>query len=139
MQRLITFLAVKSIVEVLIVSVVGVVFYLSTFNAGVRGALDVANKDEVAGWAMDLRSGSVAVPVQLFIDGQFAGATESVRPRPDIVAAGLARESTHGFSFAVPPLEKGWHEAIVYAVFVRSDKGTVTLSPVGKPIRFQTF
>ena len=131
LSRLTNFLIAKSIVEALFVGTVAIVFYLTTFNPFFRGALDEATPQHVYGWAVDEAAPARRVEVQLYLDGQFAGATTANLPRPDVLAAGRAEDELHGFDFTPPPLAQGEHEAKVYAVYVGRDDTRRTLHQIG--------
>ncbi|GAB2559629.1 PA14 domain-containing protein [Spirosoma areae] len=65
------------------------------------GFLDEADCNSVRGWAADQGQPNVAVEVDFFIDGQYAGSTQASQSRPD-VGAYLGDNGNHGFSFTLP-------------------------------------
>ncbi len=135
--RLHNLLVAKSIVETLFVVGLAVGFYYVTFNPYFRGALDVADARRVAGWAIDEAQPSARVEVQLYIDGRFVESRAADANRPDVAAAGRARDDRHGFEFTTPALQSGEHEARVYAVHASGDDARRVLQLVGKPLRFR--
>jgi hypothetical protein len=76
------------------------------------------------------------VQVQLFIDGKLSGAQVANQSRPDVVAAGWAKDEWHGYNFALQSLPAGTHEARVYAVRESGGGTRYTLQLLGDPIRF---
>jgi hypothetical protein len=136
-SRLIHLLIGKSVVEALLVTGVSVAFYFDTTNPYLRGWLDQADNQSVAGWVVDKANPATRVEVQLFVDGQFAGDRSASEFRPDVHAANRADDDWHGFSFKTPLLQNGEHEARVYAVYVGFGGARRTLQLIGKPLRFQ--
>ena len=89
--------------------------------------------------AVDGADPLVRVEVQLYVDGRFVAHSTASLPRPDVVAAGRAEDERCGYSFALPPLPAGEHEARVYALHsVRFRVGPHTLKQLGNPLRFTT-
>src|SRR5262249_23535388 len=127
-------LIAKSMAEALLITAVAVGFYFTTTNPYLRGVLDVANEDTVAGWGVDDEGPSKRVEVQLYIDGSFVADRVAAEFRPDVCAAGKANDDWHGFGFTVSSLSPGEHEARVYAVHAGSSRQTLQL--IGKPLRF---
>jgi hypothetical protein len=134
--RLVHFLIVKSIIELVLVSVLGVGFFLTTFNPALRGSVDQADDQRVSGWALNEASQDERVEVQLFIDGHFVAAQVARLPRPDLVAAGRAKDALHGYAFDVPHLSYGEHEARIYGLGGGAGPRRALLI-VGKPSRFK--
>ncbi|MEP6743085.1 MAG: hypothetical protein ABJB61_11350 [bacterium] len=137
-RRLINFLIVKSMLDVLFVGVVAVGFYYRAFDPYFQGTLDEAGPEQVAGWVVNQRAPDAPVEVQLYIDGRFADSRAADYPRPDIVAAGAAADARHGFFFYTPPLEAGEHEARVYVVHASFGGRLRTLQLLGTPARFRS-
>ena len=90
----------------------------SHLNPPIRGAIDVADAARIAGWAYDPREPNAHLEVQLFIDDQFVAVRQADEQREDLVHAGAAQNSQHGFTFAVPSLHlpPGKHKITVYAL-----------------------
>ena len=111
----------------------------ATFPPYFRGFGEVTRRGEVAGWAVDASDSSARVEVQLYVDGRFVAHGTASLPRPDVVAAGRAVDENCGYSFALPALPAGEHEARVYALHpARSRAGPHTLKQLGNPLRFTT-
>jgi hypothetical protein len=90
----------------------------------------------VAGWAVNRAAPAERVEVQLYVDGRFVAGRTADLPRPDVSAAGYARDERCGYEFALPPLAAGRHEARVYATH-KVWAGTYrTLLLTGRPIGF---
>ena len=134
--RLAKYLIVKSIIEVLLVGVLAIGFYLTAFAPSYRGTLDYADREHVAGWALNLSEPHGRVEVQLYIDGQFAEDRFADQARPDLLASGHAEDERHGFIFNTPSLPVGEHEARVYAVHASGRGQRRTLQLIGKPLLF---
>lgn len=135
-RRLANYLIVKSIVETLFVAALALGFYLTAFAPYIHGVLDMADAQQVAGWAVDQSSPQASVEVQLYIDGRFVSDGKADVARPDVKAAGRAADERHGFVFATPPLPAGEHEARVYAVHASGAGVRRTLQLIGKPLTF---
>ena len=90
----------------------------SHLNPPIRGAIDVADSTRIAGWAYDPRAPEDRLEVQLFMDGKFVAEKVADELRDDLVSAGAATNSRHGFSFIVPELKlmNGVHSVNVYAL-----------------------
>ena len=135
--RLQNLLIAKSIIETLFVAALAVGFYYAAFNPYFRGALDVADAQRVAGWAVDASHPASRVEVQLYIDDRFVESRVADALRPDVAAAGRADDDRHGFQFTSPALPPGEHEARVYAVHASGDGARRALQLLGKPLRFR--
>jgi hypothetical protein len=111
----------------------------TTFPPHFRGFGEVTRRGEVAGWAVDGSDPSARVAVQLYVDGRFVAHGVATLPRPDVVAAGRAADADCGYSFPLPALPAGEHEARVYALHSVSFRvGPHTLKQLGNPLRFRT-
>lgn len=135
-KRLTSYLIVKSIIEILFVGALAIIFYLTAFAPFFRGALDMADAHNVAGWVVNQAEPQAHVEVQLYIDGKFAGNRLADVSRPDVKAAGRAEDELHGFVFDTPALALGEHEARVYAVHESGRGERRTLQLIGKPLLF---
>jgi hypothetical protein len=136
--RLIHLLISKSMAEALLITAVAVGFYFATTNPNLRGVLDNADGSSVTGWAVDESHPFVRVEVQLFIDDAFAGNGTANQFRPDVHNARRAADDWHGFTFQMPRLLPGQHEARVYAVHSNGAGSRRTLQLIGKPYNFHT-
>ncbi|MGI9107541.1 MAG: hypothetical protein ACR2G4_14985 [Pyrinomonadaceae bacterium] len=101
-----------------------------------RGWCELTAQRSVAGWAINEAAPFARMEVQLFIDGQFASGTIANLSRPDVVAAGYAADEWCGYSFALPPLPAGAHEARVYALHKVGKGAYRTLQLMGDPLSF---
>jgi hypothetical protein len=129
-------LVAKSMAEALLVTAVSVGFYFVTTNPYLRGVLDSADSQTVAGWAVDEAQPAARVEVQLYIDGIFVADQTAGEFRPDLREAKRAADDWHGFVFKVPPIPPGEHEARVYAAHSSGAGARRTLQLVGKPLKF---
>lgn len=91
----------------------------------------------ISGWVVNRGGASGPVEVQLYIDDRFVAQGLADLPRPDVAAAGWAKDDRCGYSFKVPPLSIGEHEARVYAVHRIGGGSHVTLQTTGNPLRFR--
>src|SRR5712692_9725449 len=130
-------LIAKSMAEALLITAVSVGFYFVTTNPYLRGVLDHADSQTVAGWAVDEAQPAVRVEVQLYIDGIFVADRAAAEFRPDLREAKRAEDNWHGFVFTLPPIPPGEHEARVYAAHASGAGARRTLQLIGKPLRFR--
>ena len=134
-SQLVSLLIGKSILETLLVGTIAVVVYLNAFPPTFHGWGEAVQETRsIAGWAVNNAAPYERVEVQLFIDGKLHGAQVAQLSRPDVAAAGWARDEWHGYNFVVSELAPGNHEARVYALHRRGDRFTLQL--LGDPIRF---
>ena len=134
-SQLIHLLIGKSIVETILVATIAVVVFLNVFPPGFKGWGEaVVETRSIAGWAVNAGEPWERVEVQLFIDGELFGSQVAQLSRPDVSAAGWAKDEWHGYNFEVPELAPGDHEARVYALHRSGDRFTLQL--LGDPIRF---
>ncbi len=134
-MRLVHFLIGKSILEALFVAALAVGFYVTAFNTNFRGWSEMG-EGRVAGWVVDESAPHARVEVQLYVDDRFVADGTANVSRPDVFAAGRARDERHGFQFELPPLAAGEHVARVYAVHESGGSIRRTLQVIGKPVRF---
>lgn len=134
--KLFRVLIAKSIAETLFVGTLAVAFFFTTFPPSFQGWGE-ATHDAIAGWVVNNSQPWARVEVQLFIDGRFVSSGSASRSRPDVLAAGWARDEWHGYIFDVPKLPAGIHDAHVYAVHESGNGIRQTLQLVGHPIRFK--
>jgi hypothetical protein len=135
-MKLVHALIAKSLAETILVGVLAVAFYLSAFPPYFHGWGE-AMAHEISGWVVDDTRPWDRVEVQMFIDEKFVATSHANTFRPDVMAAGWARDEWHGYVFAVPLLEPGKHEALVYAMHASGGRARRTLQLVGDPIRFE--
>ena len=135
-RKLVTLLIAKSVLDTLLVGTIAVVVYLNAFPPTFHGWGEaVVQERNISGWAVNDADPWQRVEVQLFIDGKFAGTQLAQLSRPDVVAAGWARDEWHGYSFVVSDLPAGNHEARVYAQHANGTR--YTLQFLGDPIFFE--
>jgi len=127
-------LIAKSIAETILVGTLAIVFYLSAFPPYFHGWGEVSAQG-ISGWAVDQSSPWRHVDVQLFIDGQFVANASANQSRPDVVSAGWSQDEWHGYSFPLPLLAEGFHEARVYALHSSGGGVRQTLQLLGDPIK----
>jgi hypothetical protein len=134
-SQLINLLIGKSILETILVATIAVVVFLNVFPPTFKGWGEaVIETRTIAGWAVNDAEPWERVEVQLFVDGKLFGAQVAQLSRPDVAAAGWARDEWHGYNFAVSGLAPGEHEARVYALHRSGDRFTLQL--LGDPVAF---
>ena len=135
--RLINLLIAKSIAETVLVSAIAIGVYLNAFPATFHGWGEaVTHERAIAGWAVNDADAGERVAVQLFVDGKLIGMQNAELERPDVVAAGWSKDPRCGYSFAVPALSPGPHEARVYALRESGGAQRYTLQLLGDPVKF---
>src|SRR5687768_18067699 len=113
--RLVNVLIGKSIAETILVGVIAVGAYLNAFPPTFHGWGEaVVESRSVAGWAVNDADPWQRVQVQLFINGIPSGEQIANLSRPDVVAAGWAKDGWRGYNFALSTLPAGSDEARVY-------------------------
>lgn len=135
--QLVNLLIGKSIAETILVGAIAVVAYLNAFPPTFHGwGEPVVHTKSIAGWAVNDADPWQRLQVQVFIDGK-PGAEEIANlSRPDVAAAGWAKDEWHGYNFALPSLPAGNHEARVYVRHESGNGARYTLQLLGDPIRF---
>lgn len=101
-----------------------------------RGWGELTADGAVAGWVVNRSDPSERVQVQLYLDGRLVAVGTADLPRPDVVAAGYARDERCGYRFNLPRLAAGLHEARVYSSHSVASGAYRTLQLTGRPIRF---
>jgi len=135
--QLVNVLIGKSIAETILVGAIAVAAYLNAFPPTFHGWGEaVIERRSIAGWAVNNATPTQPVEVQLFIDGKLTGAQVANLSRPDVVAAGWAKDAGHGYEFMLTSLPPGTHEARVYAVHASGNGERYTLQLLGDPIKF---
>jgi hypothetical protein len=125
----------KSILETLLVGAL-VVFTFMTFLPPYFHGWGEVTDAGISGWAVNNAAPWDRVEVQLFIDGSFVATTPANEPRPDVLAAGWAKDQWHGYAFRIEPLNPGSHEARIYALHGSGAGIRKSLQLVGDPIPF---
>lgn len=134
-SRLIHLLIGKSILETLLVGGLAVFSFMTILPPYFHGWGEVTSSG-ISGWVVNNSDPWKRVEVQIFIDGKFAGEGIANESRPDVSAAGWARDQWHGYTFSLSPLSSHYHEARVYAVHDSGAGARKSLQLVGDPILF---
>ena len=134
-RKLVNVLIGKSIIETLLVGALAVVTFIIVFPPHFHGWGEVTDQ-AIAGWAVNNVEPYQRVPVQLFINGEFVAAAVADLSRPDVSAAGWARDPWHGYEFRLPSLPPGRHEARIYAAHDSGDGNRKSLQLLGNPLTF---
>lgn len=137
--KLLRAILAKSFAEVILVCVVVSLAAFTTFSPQLRGAIDVADQNQIAGWVNDPRLPELSLEVQLFVDGQFVASQMANFPREDLVAAKVTETAQHGFRFELQPLNLpvGNRSAQVFAVRAAAGKSKILLPVTAEPRTFQ--
>jgi hypothetical protein len=133
-SQLVNVLIGKSILETILVGTLAVVVWTKAFPPTFHGWGEAVGSQAIAGWAVNSASPWERVEVQLFIDGKLAGSQVAQLSRPDVAAAGWARDEWHGYNFLLTGIGPGKHEARVYALHRTGNR--ITLQLLGDPIPF---
>jgi len=135
-KKLVNLLLAKSILETIFIGALAVIVYAKLFPPTFHGwGETVVETRSISGWAVDNADPWRRVEVQLFVDGKFTGTQVAQLSRPDVVAAGWAKDEWHGYSFVVSGLSVGMHEARVYALHQSGER--YTLRMLGNAITFE--
>ena len=138
MKKLVNVLIAKSILDTLVVAAIAVGAYMNTFPPHFHGWGEaVAASRTIAGWVVTDADPWRRVEVQLFIDGKLMATQVAHDSRPDVVAAGWAKDEWHGYNFVVSGLAPGAHEARVYALHPSRNGARYSLQMLGDPISFE--
>lgn len=137
-SQLVNALIAKSILDTILVGTIAVAVYMNAFPPSFRGWGEaVVETQTIAGWAVNASEPWQRVHVELFIDGQRVATQMAQHSRPDVSAAGWAKDEWHGYNFVIPTLPAGTHEARVYALHPSQNGSRYTLQLLGDPIRFE--
>ena len=134
-MKLVHALIAKSITETVLVGALAVGFFVFAFPPTYHGWGE-ALPDGIAGWGVNAADPSERLEVQLFIDDKLVATATADQSRPDVVAAGWARDEWHGYKFAFPQVSAGEHVARVYALHSNANRKRRTLQLLGDPIPF---
>src|ERR1051325_2893380 len=128
MKKLVHLLLAKSILDTIFVGSLAVVVYVKLLPPTFKGWGEaIPASQSIAGWVVDDADPWRRVEVQLFVDGKFVGTTVAKSARPDVVAAGWAKDEWHGYEFVLNDLSPGTHEARVYALHGSGGRYTLQL------------
>lgn len=137
-SQLVNLLIAKSILETILVGAIAVGVFMNAFPPTFRGWGEAVRETQtIAGWAINDADPWQRVEVQLFVDGKFHETQVANQSRPDVMAAGWAKDEWHGYVFNAAGLAAGRHEARVYALHRSGEGGRYTLQMLGDPIRFE--
>jgi hypothetical protein len=134
-MKLVHALIGKSIIEALLIGALAIYFFFSITPPLFRGWGEV-NQQGIGGWVVNRQSPYERVEVQLYIDGIFVSDAVANQYRPDVRAAGWAEDDWSGFSFTLPHLTSGIHEARLFARYQTKDGVRQILQLVGDPLTF---
>lgn len=134
-SQLVNLLIGKSILETIFVATIALVVYLNAFPPRFYGWGEaVVDTRSIAGWAVNNAAPWDRLEVHLYIDDKLYSTQVAQLSRPDVVAAGWAKDEWHGYNFPVSGLAPENHEARVYALHKNGDRFTLQL--LGNPIQF---
>lgn len=137
-SQLVNVLIAKSILETVLVGAFAVAVYMNAFPPTFHGWGEaIPATQTISGWGVSDYDPWRRVEVQLFIDGKLAGTQVANQSRPDVSAAGWAKDEWHGYNFIVNGLAPGTHEARVYVLHASRNGARQTLQILGDPITFQ--
>ena len=134
-NKLVHLLIGKSILETLVVGALAVFTFITVLPPYFHGWGEVTETG-ISGWAVNNASPWERVEVQLFVDGKFVSHAIADQSRPDVSAAGWAKDEWHGYTFTVPYLSPRKHEARVYVLHDSGAGSRRSLQLVGDPIPF---
>jgi len=134
-SRLVHLLIGKSILETLLVGGLAVFSFMTILPPFFHGWGEVTGSG-IAGWVVNNGEPWERVEVQLFVDGKFIADGIANQSRPDVSAAGWARDPWHGYTFRLDTLSRGYHEARVYALHDSGAGARKSLQLVGDQIPF---
>ncbi len=128
----------KSFLEILFICVIATLAAFKNYSPLLRGAIDVADRTQVSGWAHDPQAPGESLEVQLFIDDQFIATQRAEQRRDDLVRAGATKLPNHGFRFDLTSvgLAEGRHTVQVYAVRAAAGTNKMLLPLAKQPIPF---
>ena len=107
-SQLVNALIAKSILDTILVGTIAVAVYMNAFPPSFRGWGEaVIETQTIAGWVVNASEPWQRVEVELFIDGQRVATQVAQHSRPDVSAAGWAKDEWHGYNFVVPRISCG--------------------------------
>lgn len=125
----------KSILETLLLGVLAVFTFITVLPPYLHGWCEVTEMG-ISGWVVNNAAPWDRLEVQFFVDGKFVTYAVANESRPDVFAAGWAKDQWHGFTFPLTSMNAGLHEARVYALHDSGDGVRKSLQLVGDPIQF---
>ena len=133
--RLVHLLIGKSIIETLLVGALAVFTFINLLPPYFHGWGEVTESG-ISGWAVNNASPWERVEVQLFVDGKFVADAIANQSRPDVLAAGWAKDEWHGYTFRLLSQSPRYHEARVYVLHDSGGGKRKSLQLLGNPIPF---
>jgi hypothetical protein len=133
--RLVHLLIGKSIIETFVVGALAVFTFITVLPPYFHGWGEVTGSG-ISGWAVNNASPWERVEVQLFVDGKFVADAIANQSRPDVLAAGWARDEWHGYTFRLSRQSPRYHEARVYVLHDSGGGKRKSLQLLGNPIPF---
>ncbi|MEO6656022.1 MAG: hypothetical protein ABIO36_08050 [Pyrinomonadaceae bacterium] len=125
----------KSIIETLLIGTLAVYTFITILPPFFHGWGEFTGNG-ISGWAVNNAAPFQRVEVELFIDGKFQALAVADESRPDVPAAGWARDERHGYTFPLAGQSPGSHEARVYALYHSADGVRKSLQMLGSAIPF---
>ena len=125
----------KSIAETLLVGALAVFTFITILPPYFHGWGEVTETG-ISGWVVNNAAPWDRVELELFVDGKFVAARVANESRPDVTAAGWAKDEWHGYRFSLVSSSAGLHEARVYALHDSGAGARKSLQLVGDPMRF---
>ena len=92
------------------------------------GYIDVANMNQISGWAYDPANPTAAINVQIVITNGPTQTFTANETRSDLLA--VVGSANHGFTYTTPMLSAGTHIAYIYAVEVNGTKVLLNTEPL---------
>ena len=126
----------KSILETLFIGALAVYTFITILPPFFHGWGEFTGSG-ISGWAVNNSAPGERVEVELFIDGKFQNLAVADESRPDVLAAGWAKDELHGYTFPISVQSPGSHEARVYALHHGADGARKSLQMLGNPIVFE--
>jgi hypothetical protein len=133
--KLVHLLIGKGLAETVLVGALAVSAFITFLPPYFHGWGEVTDSG-ITGWAVNNAAPWDRLEVQLYIDGKFIADGLANGYRPDVCAAGWAKDPWHGYIFPVASLPVGRHEARVYAVHESGNGARKSLQLLGDPIAF---
>lgn len=132
-ERLTRYLLVKAAAELVFVAALAAAFYLTALRAPFTAEVSAdAGARAVSGRVLDASHPDTRPELHLYIDGRHV---ETLPPERAPRGHEAARDEGHPFTFRLPPLDPGEHEARVYAAREGARGGRRTLRLLGGPLR----
>lgn len=127
----------KSILETLLLGALAVFTFITVLPPYLHGWGEVTSTG-ISGWVVNNAAPWDRIEVQLYVDGKFVADAVANESRPDVFAAGWAKDQWHGYTFPLSSLALpfGLHEARVYSLHDSGDGARKSLQLVGDPIPF---